>query len=54
MQLHCDVLQDLDSLGDMNNAGKLREVIQNEAYVLAITVERNRALADQLRQVQRD
>ena len=46
MQLHCDVLADLDSLGDMNNAAKLREVIQNEAYVLAMTVERNRGLME--------
>ena len=44
MRTHCDFLSELDSLGDMNNAGKLREVIKNEAYVLAIQVQKNNAL----------
>ena len=37
MRTHCSFLTDLDSLSDMNNAEKLRDVIQNEAYILAIT-----------------
>ena len=37
MRTHCDFLTDLDSLGDMTNAEKLRDVLQNEAYILAIT-----------------
>ena len=37
MRTHCNFLADLDSLSDMNNAEKLRDVIQNEAYILAIT-----------------
>ena len=40
MQLHCNFLKDLDSLGDMNNSEKLREVIQNEAYIFAISSEK--------------
>ena len=51
MQTHCNFLSDLDSLGDMNNANKLREVIQNEAYILAITAEKNRNLEQELRNV---
>ena len=51
MKTHCNFLTDLDSLGDMNNAKKLREVIQNEAYILAITAEKNRNLEQELRNV---
>ena len=51
MRLHCNFLNDLDSLGDMNNAKKLREVIQNEAYILAITAEKNRNLEQELKKV---
>lgn len=51
MQLHCNVLEDLDPIGDMNNASKLREVLRNEAYILAITAEKNRALGEELRKV---
>ena len=40
--MHSEFTQDLDSLVDMNNAEKLRDVVQNEAYVLALTAERNR------------
>lgn len=39
VQKHCDMLAGLDSIGDMNKADKLRQVIQNEAYVLAIVSE---------------
>jgi len=41
MQVHCNFLTDLDSIGDMNDPKKLREVIQNEAYILAILAEKN-------------
>ena len=49
MQTHCNFLSDFDSIGDMNNANKLREVIQNEAYILAIMAEKNRNLEQELK-----
>ena len=51
MRAHCNFLTDLDSLGDMNNTTKLRDVIQNQAYILAITAEKNRNLEQELRSV---
>ena len=53
MRTHCDFLTDLDSLSDMNNAEKLRDVIQNEAYILAITAQKNKVLTDELKKQQK-
>lgn len=46
MRHHCDFMEEIDSLEGMNNAKKLREVIKNEAYILAMTVEQKKALAE--------
>lgn len=51
MRTHCNFLSDLDSLGDMNNAKKLREVLQNQSYILAITAEKHRNLEMELKDV---
>ena len=48
MQTHCNFLEGMDSLGDLNNAEKLRELLKNEAYILAITAEKNRAMTVEL------
>ena len=49
MQTHCDFLKEMDSLADMNNQQKLRELIQNEAYILAIMAEKNKSLIKELK-----
>ena len=39
----------MDSLNDMTKPEKLREVIQNQAYILAITAEKNRNMEMELK-----
>lgn len=52
MRYHCDFMEDIDSLEGMNNVNKLRDVIKNEAYILAMTVEQKKALTEQLKNAQ--
>ena len=32
MQAHCNFIEEMDSISDMNNLEKLRDLVQNEAY----------------------
>ena len=49
MQKYSNFTSDLEPLTDMNNVKKLRDLVKNEAYILAITAEKNRRLNDELR-----
>ena len=50
MQKHCNFIDDME-LEDMNDAVKLREVIQNLSYLLAITAQKNDTLKDLYSQI---
>ena len=55
LQKHADFLSHMDQdLGDMNNPERLRDLIKNEAYILAITVDRNKDLDTQLKIKERE
>ena len=45
MQQHCNFVAQLQ-IPDLNDPEKLREVIQNISYVLAITAQKNKSLTD--------
>ena len=52
MQAHCNFIEEMDSISDMNNLEKLRDLVQNEAYILAITAEKNKNLTKELKKQQ--
>ena len=45
MQKHCDFIKDMEP-EQLNDVTKLREVIQNLSYVIAITSQKNESLND--------
>ena len=45
MHLHCNFMAEME-LSDINDVKKLRKVIQNISYVLAITAQKNDSLTE--------
>ena len=45
MQKHCNFIKDMEP-EQLNDVTKLREVIQNLSYVIAITSQKNESLND--------